>query len=92
MVLNFIQLELESLFGGKMFSVIIPNYNNARYLDELFESIINQTFENYEIIFIDDVSEDDSLEKAKEWSEKFKQNFTLIENQEMEWWFKKYWN
>lgn len=68
-----------------MFSIIIPNYNNARYLDELFESIINQTFENYEIIFIDDVSEDDSLEKAKEWSEKFKQNFTLIENQEKKW-------
>ena len=48
-----------------MFSIVIPNYNNARYLDELFESIINQTFENYEIIFIDDVSEDESLEKAK---------------------------
>ena len=53
-----------------MFSVIIPNYNNEKYLDELFESIISQTFKNYEIIFIDDVSEDNSIQKAKEWKEK----------------------
>lgn len=68
-----------------MFSVIIPNYNNGRYLDELFESIFNQTYKNYEIIFIDDLSEDNSLEKAKEWKEKFGRNFTIVENQEKKW-------
>ena len=68
-----------------MFSVIIPNYNNEKYLDELFESIISQTFKNYEIIFIDDVSEDNSIQKAKEWKEKFSQHFTLVENQEKKW-------
>lgn len=68
-----------------MFSVIIPNYNNCRYLDELFESIFNQTYKNYEIIFIDDLSEDNSLEKAKEWKEKFGRNFTIVENQEKKW-------
>ena len=68
-----------------MFSVIIPNYNNSRYLDELFESLISQTFTDYEIIFIDDISEDDSLEKAEEWKKKFKQNFTIVKNQEKRW-------
>ena len=68
-----------------MFSVIIPNYNNEKYLDELFESIISQTFKNYEVIFIDDVSEDNSVQKAKEWKEKFSQHFTLVENQEKKW-------
>ena len=68
-----------------MFSVIIPNYNNEKYLDELFESIIFQTFKNYEIIFIDDVSEDNSVQKAKEWKEKFSQNFVLVENKEKKW-------
>ena len=68
-----------------MFSVIIPNYNNEKYLDKLFESIKNQTFNNYEIIFIDDISEDNSIQKAKEWKEKFSQHFTLVENQEKKW-------
>ena len=68
-----------------MFSVIIPNYNNGRYLDELCESIFNQTYKKYEIIFIDDLSEDNSLEKAKEWKEKFGRNFTIVENQEKKW-------
>ena len=68
-----------------MFSVIIPNYNNEKYLDKLFESIKNQTFKDYEIIFIDDISEDDSVQKAKEWKEKFSQHFTLVENQEKKW-------
>lgn len=68
-----------------MFSVIIPNYNNEKYLDKLFESIISQTFKNYEVIFIDDVSEDNSVQKAKEWKEKFSQHFTLVENREKKW-------
>ena len=68
MDLESVQLELVNLYGEKkMFSIIIPNYNNEKYLDELFESIKNQTFKNYEIIFIDDVSEDNSIQKAKEW-------------------------
>lgn len=43
-------------------SVIIPNYNYARYLEQRIESIINQTYPNFEIILLDDKSTDDSLE------------------------------
>ena len=41
-------------------SVIIPNYNYARYLRKRFESILNQTFQDFEIIYLDDASTDDS--------------------------------
>ena len=40
-------------------SVIIPIYNTQKYLDGCFESIINQTESDLEIILVDDGSEDD---------------------------------
>lgn len=46
------------------FSIIIPNYNNAKWLDKCLNSVLNQTYKNYEIIFIDDMSTDNSLEIA----------------------------
>jgi glycosyltransferase involved in cell wall biosynthesis len=46
-------------------SVIIPNYNYGRYLPERLNSIISQTYRPFEIIFLDDNSEDDSVEVAK---------------------------
>lgn len=47
-------------------SVVINNYNKAPYLKECLESVINQTYENWEIIFWDDNSDDNSYGKAWE--------------------------
>ena len=41
-------------------SVIIPNYNHARYLPQRIESVLNQTFQDIEVILMDDCSPDDS--------------------------------
>ena len=43
-------------------SVIVPNYNYAKYLPERMESILNQSYRNFEIIILDDVSSDNSRE------------------------------
>ena len=41
-------------------SVIVPNYNHARFLPKRMESILNQTFQDFELILLDDCSTDDS--------------------------------
>ena len=43
-------------------SVIIPNYNHARYLPQRIESVLNQTFTDFEVLILDDCSPDNSQE------------------------------
>lgn len=51
-------------------SVIIPVYNEEKYLRECLDSIINQTLTDIEIICVNDGSSDDSLNILKEYCEK----------------------
>ena len=53
-----------------LFSVIIPVYNGERYLDEAVQSVLDQTFQNWELIIVDDGSEDNSFEIALAYSKK----------------------
>jgi len=44
-----------------LFSIIMPNYNNEKYIAEAIDSILDQTYRNWEVIFIDDNSTDNSV-------------------------------
>lgn len=48
--------------SNPLVSVIIPNYNHARYLDERMQSVLGQTYQNIEVIILDDCSTDNSRE------------------------------
>ena len=50
--------------------IIIPNYNYEHTLEKCFDSILNQTYTNYEIIFVDDCSTDDSVHIARKMATK----------------------
>jgi GT2 family glycosyltransferase len=43
-------------------SVIIVNYNGQKWLEKCFDSLLNQTYKNFEIIFVDNNSSDDSID------------------------------
>ena len=42
-------------------SIIMPNYNSEKYLKNTISSVINQTYQNWELLFVDDCSTDNSL-------------------------------
>ena len=50
-----------------LISVIVPVYNVEKYLDKCIQSLINQTYENIEILLINDGSKDSSLEICEAW-------------------------
>ena len=47
------------------FSIIIPLYNGSKTIGYVIDSILNQTFKNFELIIVDDLSDDDSVEIVK---------------------------
>ena len=47
------------------FSVIIPSFNNEEWIGKCLDSVLNQTFQDFEIIVVDDMSTDNSLEVIK---------------------------
>lgn len=53
-------------------SVIVPCYNQAQYLPEALESVLNQTYENWECLIVNDGSPDNTHEIAQEWLKKDK--------------------
>ena len=59
-------------------SVIIPTYNGAERISKTLNSIIEQDYENIEIIVVDDVSTDNTAEVVKNILEKSGRKFQLI--------------
>ena len=53
-----------------LISVVIPAYNAGQFLDETLESVLSQTYENWECIIVNDGSTDNTESIAKKWCEK----------------------
>lgn len=64
----------------KKISVIIPLYNEEKYIKECINSVINQTYKNIEIIVVDDKSTDNSLNELKSIKDKRIKIIELKEN------------
>lgn len=63
-------LKLDMIKKHKI-SVIVPVYNMEKYLGECIESLVNQTYDNLEIILVDDGSTDSSFKICEEYASRY---------------------
>ena len=64
----------------KRFSVIICAYNIETYVSKAIESVLNQTFKDYELILVNDGSKDNTLNILKEYESKNGDRIKVIDN------------
>jgi glycosyltransferase involved in cell wall biosynthesis len=63
-----------------LISITIHNYNYGRYLTDCFDSVLKQTYTNYEVLFSDNFSTDNSWDIAIKYYEKFRGKLKIIRN------------
>lgn len=54
---------------GKLVTIVTPSYNTERFVGETIKSVINQTYQNWEMIIIDDCSTDNSIETIRSFND-----------------------
>lgn len=56
--------------SNPLLSVIIPTYNSSKFIDNTIQSILNQTYKNFELLILDDCSQDDTIQKIQNYKDK----------------------
>ena len=49
-----------------LITVVMPNYNGHRFVEQAIDSVLSQTYQDFELLIVDDCSEDDSLQLIKQ--------------------------
>lgn len=80
------QLENELKQSNKMslpaVSVVIPMYNVEKYIGECLDSLLAQTFQNFEVIVVDDCSTDNSFAVVERYAPKFNGRLIISKTEE----------
>jgi glycosyltransferase involved in cell wall biosynthesis len=87
-ILGLVRASIATGLGAQMtqkmppasISVIVPNFNYGRYLDERLKSIFRQSVPIHELIFLDDASSDDSLAIVRDKAKDQGRAIDIIEN------------
>ena len=61
--------KMNSNYSPPQVTVLLPVYNSEKYIAQAIESILNQTFRNFELLIIDDGSEDSSVKIVQSYSD-----------------------
>ena len=67
----------------KKISIIIPVYNAEKYIDRAVNCVLMQTYKNWELILVDNCSNDSTVDKCKEWIEKDNRIIGVFHNENM---------
>lgn len=69
------------------FKIVIPNYNNGEWIEKCINSILNQTFQDFHIVVVDDKSTDNSLEVIHKFidNEEYYKKITVIPSEKKVW-------
>ncbi len=62
------------------FTIIIPSYNCSDWIEGNLKSALRQKYENYDVVYVDDASTDDTFERAKAILKRSDKKFKLIKN------------
>ncbi|MCA5599149.1 glycosyltransferase [Lactiplantibacillus argentoratensis] len=65
---------------SKLVSIIVPVFNGERFLPAFFDRILSQSYQNYEVIFVDDGSTDNTFRILKD-NERFDKRYKVIHQQ-----------
>ncbi|KAL0478310.1 glycosyltransferase [Acrasis kona] len=72
----------DSILGGEpLVSIILPTYNGMKYIEQTINSVLAQTYKNYELIIIDDSSTDDTISYLRTLDDARIQIFSHSKNQ-----------
>jgi alpha-1,3-rhamnosyltransferase len=74
------QIKIGGIFlkNNVVFSVVVTNFNQEKYILECLDSIKNQTYPSIELVICDDKSSDNSIEKIEKWIELNKSRFENV--------------
>lgn len=73
-------MESKENMQNQMVSVIIPTYNRAYIIERAINSVLNQTYENFELIIVDDGSQDNTEQIVKSIKDKRIRYISLGQN------------
>lgn len=69
---------MNSMKDNSLVSICIPCYNHEKFVRDCLESLINQTYQNIELILYDDCSKDKSWDIIKDYEKKLKDRFSRL--------------
>src|SRR5574344_1329124 len=64
---------------NSLVSIVVPVYNASKFIEETINCVLNQTYQNFELILVDDLSKDNSVEVIKKFKD---ERIRLIEQTE----------
>lgn len=71
------ELEKEAKTVDSKVSIIVPIYNAEKYISECLDSLLKQTFQNFEVIVVDNCSTDNSVAVVESYAPKFNGQLTI---------------